>query len=257
LAEAHELRDLTGLSFSELVLFRAERLALHELLIRVTADLSVPDGSRVEDLGINFRRMTSVILERAVAPRMEEIRSAFDKLRGELAQAIDVELAALFAADRAEPSTLIAAWDKRAHASGPERERSACRALARVVSALLIRHGRVWGSRELVRSLATHLACNSLGSEEIGRLMEPWFVAAAKAEGSLTLPAQDRRFVMNTKGPSASGKSTLRPLQKQLAGEIGVSWSEFALISPDIWRKQLIDYASLGAEYKYGGAFTA
>ena len=33
-------------------------------------------------------------------------------------------------------------------------------------------------------------------------------------------------------------------------------WSEFALISPDIWRKQLLDYASLGSAYKYGGAFT-
>src|SRR5215471_12335571 len=105
LAEAHELRDLTGLSFSELVLFRAERLALHELLIRVTADLSVPDGSRVEDLGINFRRMTSVLLERAIAPRMEEVRSAFGALRRALAKAIDAELAVLFAAGRRpEPS---------------------------------------------------------------------------------------------------------------------------------------------------------
>jgi hypothetical protein len=60
---------------------------------------------------------------------------------------------------------------------------------------------------------------------------------------------------MNTKGPSASGKSTLRPYQKKLAGVIGLRWSEFALISPDIWRKQLIDYGSLGAAYKYGGAF--
>ena len=61
---------------------------------------------------------------------------------------------------------------------------------------------------------------------------------------------------MNTKGASASGKSTLRPLQKTLAGQIGVRWDEFALISPDIWRKQLLDYAGLGAVYKYGGAFT-
>jgi hypothetical protein len=71
------------------------------------------------------------------------------------------------------------------------------------------------------------------------------------------LPRQDEPVVMNTKGPSASGKSTLRPLQKALAGEIGVRWSEFALISPDIWRKQLLDYSTLGAEYKYGGSFTA
>ncbi len=64
-------------------------------------------------------------------------------------------------------------------------------------------------------------------------------------------------MVINTKGPSASGKSTLRPLQNRLAGDIGAHWGDFALISPDIWRKQLLDYGSLGAAYKYAGAFTA
>jgi hypothetical protein len=63
--------------------------------------------------------------------------------------------------------------------------------------------------------------------------------------------------IINTKGPSASGKSSLRPLQKKLAGDIGVQWSDFALISPDIWRKQLLDYGALGAAYKYAGAFTS
>src|SRR6185295_1451755 len=79
---------------------------------------------------------------------------------------------------------------------------------------------------------------------------------AASAEGYVLLPWHDRPVVMNTKGASASGKSTLRPRQKKLAADIGLRWSEFALISPDIWRKQLLDYGSLGAAYKYGGAFT-
>jgi len=48
LADAEEMRDLTGLEFTELVTFNPRRLALHEVLIRVTADLSVPDGSRIE-----------------------------------------------------------------------------------------------------------------------------------------------------------------------------------------------------------------
>ena len=61
---------------------------------------------------------------------------------------------------------------------------------------------------------------------------------------------------MNTKGASAAGKSTMRPEQKMLARRIGVNWNDFALISPDIWRKQLLDYASLGPHYKYGGACT-
>jgi hypothetical protein len=42
-----------------------------------------------------------------------------------------------------------------------------------------------------------------------------------------------------------------------LSGELGIRWSDFALISPDIWRKQLLDYGALGPAYKYAGAFTA
>src|SRR5437867_6378029 len=61
-ATAKELCDFTGLPLNDVVAFRPERLALHELLIRVTADLSVPDGSKIEDLGINFRRITRAIL---------------------------------------------------------------------------------------------------------------------------------------------------------------------------------------------------
>ena len=58
---------------------------------------------------------------------------------------------------------------------------------------------------------------------------------------------------MNVKGASASGKSTMRPLQQILAGKLNFPWEEFALISPDIWRKFLLDYGSLGPAYKYAG----
>ncbi|MGZ8263990.1 MAG: hypothetical protein ACXW2I_07290 [Burkholderiales bacterium] len=74
--------------------------------------------------------------------------------------------------------------------------------------------------------------------------------------GLQLLPPQQSAVVMNTKGASASGKSTIRPLQRQLAAEIGTSWSEFALVSPDIWRKQLLDYSTLGSAFKYAGPFT-
>jgi hypothetical protein len=69
LAAAEELHSLTGFGLSELVVFRPQRLALHELLIRVTADFAVPDGSHIGDLGINFRRIASRILARYWSPR--------------------------------------------------------------------------------------------------------------------------------------------------------------------------------------------
>src|SRR4051794_10879419 len=70
LADAREVADLTGLSLRDVVAFRPQRLALHELLVRVTANVSVPDGTRIEDLGINFRQITRTILERDITPTM-------------------------------------------------------------------------------------------------------------------------------------------------------------------------------------------
>jgi len=287
-ARAEELRDLTGLGCSELVAFRPGRLALHELLIRVTADLSVPDGSKIEDLGINFRRIVDVLLARYIEPELGTISASFDALRRQLSAVIDTELAPLFpppapsivatprspttrlralvARDQAQAaapdpgaggeSATIAAWETRARTGSDALHRAACRALARIASALLVRHGRVWGGRDTIAALATDIACNAYGSEVIGRQIEPLLLKAVAAEPFVLLPRQAQPVVMNTKGASASGKSTLRPRQKKLAGDIGVRWNEFALISPDIWRKQLLDYGTLGPAYKYGGAFT-
>jgi hypothetical protein len=286
LTQAEELHDLTGLPVSELVAFRPQRLALHELLVRVTADFSIPDGARIEDLGINFRRTVSTILTKYLTPEQEAIDAAYALVRRALAAAIENELAVLYPAPQgkaaattaagrlralfqrpreAEPSAdagvdaesaAIAAWETAARTPGDEVRAAACRALARVASALFVRHGRLWGSRETIAGLALDLACNAYGSERIGREIEPLVARAVAGEGFALLPRQELPVVFNTKGASASGKSTLRPRQRQLARDIGVEWSEFAIISPDIWRKQLLDYGTLGASYKYGGPFT-
>ena len=102
-AKAGELRDLTGLELKDLVAFQPRRLALHEVLLRVTADLSVPDGSRIEDLGINFRQMTRVLLERCIEPRMSEIDATYDAAMRSLSEIIENELTRLFVAPTAVP----------------------------------------------------------------------------------------------------------------------------------------------------------
>ena len=96
-AKARELRDLSGLDLGELAAFRLRRLALHELLIRVTADFSVPDGPRIEDLGINFRRIVSRVFSNYIDPEMNTIISACDNSRRRLSAIIENELAALVA----------------------------------------------------------------------------------------------------------------------------------------------------------------
>jgi hypothetical protein len=151
----------------------------------------------------------------------------------------------------------IAECDQRAAAAGDPMLKLSYQTLARVLSQLFSAHGYAWGTRDLIVPLTRDIAGNVAASDAIGSFIDPILRQAAEREGYGLLPPQDRPIVINTKGASASGKSTLRPLQKRLAGEIGVNWSDFALISPDIWRKQLLDYGSLGAAYKYAGAFTA
>ena len=290
--EVHELAHLTGLAVDELAIFRPERLAVHELLVRVTAELSVPDGPRQEDLGIEFRRMVQTILARHIAPHMADIVAAYETLRRALSDLIDVELAQALAevsgaggaiAARPPPGGLLGLfrraerkpeaarpeddWDReerivRAWVAGAQARdnplrRAACRALARVASAVRAQHGRLWGDHRLLAPIALGLACNDHGTEVVGALIEPHIRRAAEAEGYRLLPAQARPVVMNTKGASASGKSTMRPLQRRLAAALGLDWGDFAVVSPDIWRKYLLDYGSLGAAYKYAGAFTA
>jgi hypothetical protein len=259
LASVEELQGLTGLPQSELVVFRPRRLALHELLIRVTADFAVPDGSRIGDLGINFRRIAGRILTGYLVPRMDTIEKAFEAARAEVTTTLDAALAGLIGA-RGAPSwgvEQIAECRRRARAAAGGDARIALSALAQVLAGLFTTNGRAWGTRELILRLARDRACNVLGSEAVGRTIEPLLREAAQAEGYGLLPAQGAPIVINTKGASASGKSTLRPLQKRLAGDIGARWSDFALISPDIWRKQLLDYGSLGRAFKYAGALTA
>jgi hypothetical protein len=257
LGEARELRGLTGLDYADLVAFRPERLALHELLVRVSADYSVPDGPRIEDLGINFRRIASEIFAHAVAPRRAEVATRYAAARHAISRHIAGELARLFPQPAAEaPGRALARWAAEARAAAEPARRCALRALTRVVAALLARHGRLWATEELIAAIALTIACNEGASEEIGRLIDPWMLESARACGHTLLPGQERPVVMNTKGASAAGKSSLRPLQRRLAGEIGTDWSEYALVSPDIWRKQLLDYGSLGAAYKYAGACT-
>jgi hypothetical protein len=295
-----ELRELTGLDFNELVRFRPERVALHELLIRVTADLSVSDGSRYEDLGINFRSMVAVILSRYVQPDMERIVAVYDESRNALNQIIGQTLASAEqpapahsvvarhpglrlllsgrprqrpAVEREDDGTsylrLADEWEKaaaeadaidhetelRGGASGPRAP--ALRALARIWRVLYGKVGNWRAASELAGSVAVDLACSEFCAKQIGRLIDQHVLEAARSEGYRLLPHRDPAIVMNTKGPSASGKSTLRPLQHALADRIGVNWSDFALVSPDIWRKQLLDYASLGVDQRYGSVLAA
>jgi hypothetical protein len=287
-AKAYELSDFCGLPIEELVAFRVERLIVHELLIHVTSGIAVPDGSDYEDLGRNFRAIARTILNQFIAPHREKLAQVFEELKQEASDIVERELLSLstqpkmtavsnqagrsrwlFAFNKSPtaPSQpletvvqryqrIISEWRQKADKTDDRLKAGCFAALHKVATAVVSQRGRLLGDKDLLRELAVTLLCNDLGSEVIGEAILPFVQEAVAREGYRLLPRQEKPVVMNVKGAPASGKSTMRPLQKILAGKLDLPWDEFALISPDIWRKFLLDYATLGTAYKYAGTLT-
>ncbi|HEY1542610.1 MAG TPA: hypothetical protein VGG01_09390 [Xanthobacteraceae bacterium] len=288
LAQALELSDYCGLAPQDVVSFRPERLIIHELLVRVTAGFAVPDGTTYEDLGRNFREIAATILNKDVAQHTDELYARFAEVRTEASRIITQELARLsppkpatglesdgdarprwsfgLARRKAPPAPsegaerrerrVIGDWSDKAESEGGRLAQSCFRALSTIATATVARRGRLFADHKVLAELAVTLVCNDFGSEAIGDMMAPFIARAAAREGYRVLSAQPRPVILNVKGASASGKSTMRPLQRALAMQLGFPWENFALISPDIWRKFLLDYGSLGLAYKYAGTLT-
>src|SRR5262249_44581650 len=91
-AKAYELRGCCGLPAHELVAFRPERLIVHELLIRVTSSVAVPDGPDYEDLGRDFRRIASTILDKHIAVHRPRLTELFERTRSAASVLIAQEL---------------------------------------------------------------------------------------------------------------------------------------------------------------------
>ncbi|GJE26379.1 zeta toxin family protein [Methylobacterium organophilum] len=291
LSETFELSDACGLPATQLALFRPERLVVHEVLIRVMADLSVPVGEVYADLGLNFRRMVATILSEGIAAQMPALLKLLAAIRDEAAALLERELAELLDAPaepeaaeapepealpwyrrlgkrrppvepspppaRREPGDLLRRLEaRRAEAAPGSLEEAARDALHRVLSSVLARHGCLIHDRALLCRIAGILVSNDHGSRRIGLALEPAFDAAASRAGYRRLAAQKHPVVMTVKGASASGKSTIRPYQRDLVERGGQSWCDFAVITPDVWRKYLLDYMSLGAARLYAGPLT-
>ena len=279
LPEILELADVSGLSPVRLAPIRAERLAVHELLIRVMADYSVPVGEVYADLGVNFRAMVATIWREGIAGRMAAVEAELEALRVEADAIIARELSILLDGPAEAPpppprrlfgllpgrpvpvpagdglAGALARLDARcAEAEGLDG--AVREALRSVVAAVIARQGTLIRDRALLARLSLILTANREGSRRIGALIEPWIAAAAESRGYRRLAAQAEPVVMTVKGASASGKSTIRPYQRDLAGRIGAAWSDFAVVTPDVWRKYLLDYDSLGPRRRYAGPLT-
>ncbi|MDV7399474.1 hypothetical protein RZS08_49130, partial [Arthrospira platensis SPKY1] len=80
---------------------------------------------------------------------------------------------------------------------------------------------------------------------------------AIEREGYPRVPIRAAPVLISLKGPSAAGKSSIRPMVKRLMHDNGIEPDGYATISPDVWRRLLLDYASLGEAYKYAGHLTS
>lgn len=283
---ALERSAFTGLEPEDLVAFRPERLVVHELLIRVTGEFSIPDGKRYADLGINFREVVDTILKRDIEPAMTTIIDGFEGLKDQLREEMAKELSRLEAPSPPAPPPakaggllgwlglkkpetvhqqpgrddhavhVLDGWRSESVTSTEPRRRRLCRALAQITGALAIKHGRIPTDTSVIAYVALDLVLNDHGSAVLGEMIDPLIARAVEREGYPLLPCQAEPVVMNVKGASAAGKSTLRPLQRKLAKRLGIDWTDFALISPDIWRKYLLDYDGLGEFWRYAGTLT-
>ena len=281
--EAMLARELCGLKVHELCCLSVRRLIIHELLVRVTADLSVPDGPNYEDLGISLRSMATTLLHDHIDQHLDMISKQFGEFcsnaekriiqifNQEFLQADNkntnkkytFEFLSMFKKHKSvvrnlsEPQDIKILMEWSVHTDSAVSFDDQCKAaLAKVISGIIGVRGRLVADSNLFIPLVVRVFRNVFGGQEINRLINPLFHSAVNLEGYRYLPSQSKPIVMNTKGASASGKSTIRPQQRRLSERMNISWDDFALISPDYWRKFLLDYESLGLDYKYGAMLT-
>lgn len=297
-ADAVEAARLCGLPTQEMSILRVERLIIHELLLRVTSDLSVPDGPNYADLGISLRSMVDQIYRCHIMPNMAQYSAEFDQVKDQIRAQLDAILIKTKtnasphsgnanskhkeagnkwlgrwfrllgsgqSASLQSPSSQgsmtdedkLALWQEMAKADHDDACTKTCyAALAKLAAAMMGQQGRLISDHGLMVDLASRLVIHDYGASQIRRLIAPAFEKAANSEGYRFLPAQSKPVVMNTKGASAAGKSTLRPKQRQLAAKLNTDWEDYALISPDYWRKYLLDYDNLGEDFKYAAMLT-
>ncbi len=278
---AKALSDVTGIKPLQLATFRAERLAFHHVVIRVTVETHVPDGPAYADLGIALRQMAIDIYNGPVTAELPAITKAFDDMRDKarafVKQELDTRIYApppppepekgflkgLFSKTPPPPPTrprdelALTATDQWRKAQADDPLHKAChRALARAVGGVLSHRGALMIDRGVLEDVAVNLVSNDFGSDLISDMVAPLFDKGVETLGLKRLPAQENPVVLNAKGASASGKSTIRSQQKLIARKLGLDWQDFAIVSPDYWRKMMIDYDGLGDDYKYAAMLT-
>jgi hypothetical protein len=285
LDEVNDLAAETGLVPEELISFRPHRLVLHELIVRITADIVVLEGESEEDLGINFRNIARNIFSKYVIPRLMQIEHTFDTMRTRIEDMTRLELEqALLQSTPAKPPPasfwsrlkrakkvppaaprsrqerefdLINSYKQSGLAADDELAAAVYRSLYRVLGSIATTRGFIGNDPQYLAGICVRHACNYLGSRDIGRKVGELVKEAIAGEGYELIPDAETPVLISLKGASAAGKSSLRPMLRKMMSDLGIEDQGYGTISPDIWRRLLLDYDALGESYKYAGRFTS
>ena len=286
LTEVNELAAETGLSPEELISFRPHRLVLHELIVRITADIVVLEGEYEEDLGINFRTIARKIFSKYIIPNLMQIEHGFETMWTQIEDITRMELEAALApktpAVSAKPSfwsrlrgagqkppalvpqsrqerefELINSYKQRGLNADDKFSRAVYRSLYRVLGSIATTRGFIGNDPDYLKNICVRHACNYLGSREIGNKVGKLVDEAIVNEGYERIADAEKPILISLKGASAAGKSSLRPMLSQMMTDLGIEDHGYGTISPDIWRRMLLDYDALGESYKYAGRFTS
>lgn len=292
--DAFEFSKLTGLKPEHVVACRPERLVAHEVFIRVMADINIQEGRDYQDLGVRYRATVQTLMDKYITPHMGEFSDKYESVRAGISNEVgdildstifkkaDIEpenkksgLSALFSffqknskntnmpnlSVEEEHSHFSQGFHDKAKSADTRQTQAVNKCLSKITNTLIVKHGRVLIDRDLLETVVTNMACNDYGSKALGDIIDPYIKDAMKVEGYRTIPVSDDPVVISLKGASAAGKSTLRQKLKTTPTpylkELGFDGTDdFALISPDICRKSLIDYDGLGDARKYAGPLT-
>jgi len=286
LDEINQLAQETGLNPEELISFRPHRLVLHELIVRITADIVVREGDAEEDLGINFRNIANQIFSQYIIPGLMQIEHGFDTMRTRIEDMTAAELESMLtpAAVPVKPKAfrwtsllrkkpqppktpvlsrqerefeLINNFKQRGLSAEDELSAAVYRSLYRILGTITTTRGFIGNDPDYLREICVRHACNYLGSREIGRKVGTLMDRAIEAENYARIADAEKSILFSLKGPSAAGKSSLRPRLREMMLLLGIEEDSYGTISPDIWRRLLIDYDVLGDSFKYAGRFTS
>lgn len=285
LSDLMELSKLTGIKTERLVEFTPQRLLLHELIVRVTAHVVIPETEDEELLGKRFRAIVRHILNHYIEPEISAILGRFCDYQQGVARQVEAQLNSCIFAPPSAPKTQPGLW-QRLFGKQPQkdttkididgREFAAIKAFKQqgmaatdayqqalykslyvVLSAIATTHGRLIRDPQLLHQLVCRQMDNDYGSQFIGQQLAPLIDKAIEQEGYRRVENATQPMLISLKGASAAGKSTMRPYLRALLQEHGAKDLNYCTISPDIWRRLILKYETLGEDYKYAGRLTS